>query len=268
MFPVSGAEQFSASGPSSGLRPVISASGAYSRLVRPAPHSSPGMKRFHSPCDPRLRLQLLHDRGMELGIARLLHLPVVDLLGRIHVLVHEGEQPASQVLAAIAENEIHRNSRQVGSVAPNLRGLRRRSRHDGSDMHEFLIDSARDGKVLQASDQFLNPAERLLDPADPVSDPDPLRVPRQRGWTGGRPAGSGRPAMSGSSSISDVAGRSGTLVVDTTHITTSLPAACSVEAIDLPGDPSLVDLVRNRSLWHEVVPRSEPARAAVATASR
>jgi len=51
MFPVSGAEQFSAAGAMAGLRPVISASGAYCRLVRPAP-CEPGRNRFHS---PRLR---------------------------------------------------------------------------------------------------------------------------------------------------------------------------------------------------------------------
>ena len=39
MLPVSGAEQFSASGAIHGLRPVISASGAYCRLVSPAPCS-------------------------------------------------------------------------------------------------------------------------------------------------------------------------------------------------------------------------------------
>jgi hypothetical protein len=50
MFPVSGAEQFSASGAIQGLRPVISASGAYCRLVSPAPCSwTAGRNRFHSP---------------------------------------------------------------------------------------------------------------------------------------------------------------------------------------------------------------------------
>src|SRR4051812_3396343 len=48
MLPVSGAEQFIASGARIGLRPLISASGAYWRLVRPAP-CSPGRKRFQSP---------------------------------------------------------------------------------------------------------------------------------------------------------------------------------------------------------------------------
>ncbi len=55
MLPVSGAEQFRASGARIGLRPLISASGAYWRLVRPAP-CSPGRKRFHR---PRLRASAL-----------------------------------------------------------------------------------------------------------------------------------------------------------------------------------------------------------------
>ena len=48
MFPVSGAAQLVAS-EARWLRPMISASGAYSRLVRPGPHSGWGWKRFHSP---------------------------------------------------------------------------------------------------------------------------------------------------------------------------------------------------------------------------
>ena len=50
MLPVSGAAQFSAAGAMWPLRPVISASGAYWRLVSPAPWP-PGRKRFHSPRD-------------------------------------------------------------------------------------------------------------------------------------------------------------------------------------------------------------------------
>ena len=48
MFPVSGAAQFIASGASIGERPDSSASGAYSRLVSPAPRS-PGRNRFQRP---------------------------------------------------------------------------------------------------------------------------------------------------------------------------------------------------------------------------
>ena len=57
MFPVSGAEQLMASGAIHGLWPVISASGAYWRLVRPAPNSwVRGRNRFHR---PRLRASVL-----------------------------------------------------------------------------------------------------------------------------------------------------------------------------------------------------------------
>ncbi len=49
MLPVSGAEQFIAREAIPGERPMISASGAYCRLVRPAPFSLCGRKRFHRP---------------------------------------------------------------------------------------------------------------------------------------------------------------------------------------------------------------------------
>src|SRR2546429_1181144 len=48
MFPVSGAEQLKTSG-ATGLRPMTSHNGAYSRFVNPAPFSSSGRKRFHNP---------------------------------------------------------------------------------------------------------------------------------------------------------------------------------------------------------------------------
>jgi hypothetical protein len=48
MLPVSGAEQLNTSG-AIGERPMISHSGAYSRLVSPAPSSDSGRNRFHSP---------------------------------------------------------------------------------------------------------------------------------------------------------------------------------------------------------------------------
>ena len=48
MLPVSGALQLNASGAIHD-RPMISHSGAYSRLVRPAPRSDSGRNRFHNP---------------------------------------------------------------------------------------------------------------------------------------------------------------------------------------------------------------------------
>ena len=51
------------------LRPVISASGAYSTLVSPGPYSGSGWNRFHSPRAARLRLELLHHRRMGVRVA-------------------------------------------------------------------------------------------------------------------------------------------------------------------------------------------------------
>jgi len=122
-------------------------------------------------------------------------------------------------------------------------------------MGDLFIDLAAGGSVLQASDEYLNPAGRLLEPADPV--PDPGRPGARGAWLDGWETR--RRREPGHEWAIIRMGRRGLLerlVVDTTHVTTSLPAACSVEAVDLPGDPGLVDLVRNRSLWREVVART------------
>jgi hypothetical protein len=55
----------------------------------------------------RLVLQLLHDRRVEVWIARRDELVVVDALSGIYVLVHEGEQPATEFQAARGEIEVH-----------------------------------------------------------------------------------------------------------------------------------------------------------------
>ncbi len=70
MFPVSGAAQFVAVGASCGLRPVISASGAYWRLVRPAPCSASGRKRFHRPWRRASAFSSSTTRGVSQGEAR------------------------------------------------------------------------------------------------------------------------------------------------------------------------------------------------------
>ena len=49
MLPVSGAEQLNTS-EAHGMRPMISASGAYSMLLSPAPYSACGQNRFQRPC--------------------------------------------------------------------------------------------------------------------------------------------------------------------------------------------------------------------------
>ena len=72
MLPVSGAEQLKTSG-AIGERPMISQSGAYSRLVRPAPRSLSGRNRFQRPRSRALALRssmmggICHRVGPELS---------------------------------------------------------------------------------------------------------------------------------------------------------------------------------------------------------
>ena len=85
MFPVSGAEQLVASW-ESGDCPMSSHSGAYSRLVRPGTVLVLGEEEVPQPAGLRLRLQLLHDRWVEVRVARRRHLFGVDRFGRIDAL--------------------------------------------------------------------------------------------------------------------------------------------------------------------------------------
>jgi hypothetical protein len=69
MLPVSGAEQLNTSGARNGLRPMISHSGAYCMLVRPAPWSVSGKKRFHSPASRAITLRSSMTGGVSHGFS-------------------------------------------------------------------------------------------------------------------------------------------------------------------------------------------------------
>ena len=89
MFPVSGAEQLSASGAICGDRPVISARWAYSTLLSP---DSVGQEQVPQASRARLDLQILDDRRnmIELSVCHQgLTLFAVDGLGGIDTRVHE-----------------------------------------------------------------------------------------------------------------------------------------------------------------------------------
>src|SRR4026208_807374 len=102
MLPVSGAEQLKTSAPKPGTRPMISHSGAYSTLVRPAPYSLSGRNRFHRPAarafglsasppgagGARLRLERFDD-GRRLPAIAVGDLSVERRFVGIDVLVHE-----------------------------------------------------------------------------------------------------------------------------------------------------------------------------------
>ena len=100
MLPVSGALQLHASG-AMRLRPMISASGAYSRFVRPGATAGVRVEQVPQAALSRLRLELLDDRRLEVRVAGLTHLLVVDRLGRVDVRLHEVEQLGLQLLGRV-----------------------------------------------------------------------------------------------------------------------------------------------------------------------
>ena len=92
MLPVSGAEQLKGSAPMA-ERPMISHSGAYSRLVRPAPYLDSGRKRFHSPAAWAFSLSAsITGAGCQAlpEAAGSVHLGLELGLGGVDMRVHEG----------------------------------------------------------------------------------------------------------------------------------------------------------------------------------
>ena len=100
MLPVSGAEQLHAS-LAMVLRPMISASGAYSALVRPGTPLGVRVEEVPQSTLAGLCLQLLHDRGMVMRVSAGDDLFVEHGLIRIDALVHEIQQSCPVLVAAI-----------------------------------------------------------------------------------------------------------------------------------------------------------------------
>jgi hypothetical protein len=90
-----------------GAAPGDLGQGGVLQVGEPGPPSLVGEEQVPQPPGAGLCLQFLHDRRVELRVAGFGHLPVVDRLGRVDVLVHELEEPSPQVLAPIAEGELH-----------------------------------------------------------------------------------------------------------------------------------------------------------------
>ena len=122
---------------------------------------------------------------------------------------------------------------------------------------DLLIDLAAagaGGRVQEASDEFFAPKERLLADEDPVRDPG--RPSRHGVWMDGwetrRRRSRGHDWAIVRLGLRGIGRR---VVVDTTHFTGSHPESCAVEAADMPGDPNIVDLVRARDRWVDLLPR-------------
>src|SRR4030095_5477722 len=91
MLPVSGAEQLNTSA-AMGERPMISQSGAYSRLVRPGAPLALGEEGVPEPALARLGLELLHDRRDRPAVGLGVELLPERRLAGIDELPHEIRQ--------------------------------------------------------------------------------------------------------------------------------------------------------------------------------
>jgi allantoicase len=120
-------------------------------------------------------------------------------------------------------------------------------------MDHLLIDLASydlGGRALEASDESLGPKERLV-ATEPPRLPEPGA--RQRdGWETRRRRDGGHDWVIVRLGLRGILRR---LVVDTSTFAGDEPEACSLEAIDLPGKPNIVELVRDRDRWFEALPR-------------
>lgn len=125
-------------------------------------------------------------------------------------------------------------------------------------MTDLLIDLASDalgGRVLEANDDFFAPKENLVKASEPVWDAD--RYTDRGKWMDGWETR--RRRTPGHDWAVVALGRPGivrAVLIDTANFTGNYPEQASVEAIGLPGQPNIVELVRDRSRWTEIVPKS------------
>jgi allantoicase len=123
---------------------------------------------------------------------------------------------------------------------------------------DLLIDLATagvGGRAIEASDEFFAPKERLVHDDDPVAEP--TRVTDRGRWTDGWVTR--RRREQGHEWAIVRLGLPGILrqvLVDTSHVTVDAPEGVSLEAAHFEGDPHIVDLIRSRTKWSEVITHS------------
>ena len=72
-----------------------------------------GEEEIPQPAAAGLGLQLLDHSRVMMGVAGLLHLPLVHVLSRVDRLVHECQQTRPQLLDPLAVGELHRGGKLV-----------------------------------------------------------------------------------------------------------------------------------------------------------
>lgn len=124
-------------------------------------------------------------------------------------------------------------------------------------MDALLVDLAAHalgGRLLEASDETFSAAAHLV-----ADDPPGPRRPGERrrdAWETRRRRG--EPGHDWAIVRLGMRGILRRVVLDTGHTGTDRPESYSLEAIDLPGDPNIVELVRDPHRWAAVVARTAP----------
>jgi len=123
---------------------------------------------------------------------------------------------------------------------------------------DLLVDLASErlgGKVLAVNDEFFAPKENLVKDAEPLWNPDKFTAHGKwmDGWETRRRREPGHDWAVVRLAIPGIVHH---VIVDTAYFTGNFPESASLEAIDLPNDPSLVELVRDPARWTEIVPRT------------
>lgn len=109
--------------------------------------------------------------------------------------------------------------------------------------------------VLAANDDFFAPKENLIKDSTPVFFPDKYVATGKwmDGWESRRRR---EPGHDWCLIRLGLRGAPRRVIVDTSYFRGNYPEHCSVEVCDLPGQPTIDELLGERTRWEEIVPRS------------
>ncbi|HEY9855456.1 MAG TPA: hypothetical protein V6D05_06955, partial [Stenomitos sp.] len=121
-----------------------------------------------------------------------------------------------------------------------------------------LIDLASErvgGEALYATDEFFAGKENLLKPGRGVFIPEKYTENGKwmDGWESRRKRGPGHDWVIVKLGLPGIIRG---VDVDTNHFLGNYPEHCSIEAVSLPGHPSLDELLSDRTQWTEILPIS------------
>ena len=127
--------------------------------------------------------------------------------------------------------------------------------HSSTDMLVDLASERVGGAVIAANDDFFGPKEYLIKDTAPEWREGEY-TPKGKwmdGWETRRRREPGHDWAIVSLGLRGIVRH---LIVDTSYFTGNYPEASSVELIDLPGKPDLVELARDPARWSTIVDRS------------